>query len=160
MTWTCSLLIHSIWKTTSPHGTCASQSVKRQTHAHCGTRTKWCTPVYTCRHSNRHTDKGERKLNQEADRDSSFHSDICLVPETDGEPIRLPGASATLHLQCHPSAPPQNLHPGTNDRWHLANVTLLLPWKIIYVFITVTLYGADDHKHESSPTHFHFFFSA
>lgn len=38
--------------------------------------------------------------------DSWFYSDICSVPETDGEPIRLTGASAIFHLQHHPSAPP------------------------------------------------------
>lgn len=94
------------------------------------THTKWCTPVYTCRHSQQQTCRQrEEKVNQEADRDSSFYSDICSVPETDGEPIRPPGASATLRLPCHPSVPPLNLHPGTHDRWHLANVTPLLPWK-------------------------------
>lgn len=79
------------------------------------------------------------KVNLEANRDWSFYSDICSLPETDGEPIRPPGASATLRLPCHPAAPPLNLHPGTHDRWHLANVTPPLPWKIIYVFITLKL---------------------
>lgn len=45
-------------------------------------------------------------------------SDICSVPVADGEPIRPPAASATLHLP----APPLHLHPGTHGSWHLEHV--------------------------------------
>lgn len=71
------------------------------------------------RHSQRRTykQKGEKKVNQEADRARLFHSDICSVPETDGEPIRPPGASATPRLPCHPSVPPPQ--PGS---WHTRQV--------------------------------------
>lgn len=137
MTWTCSLLTHSIWKTVSSTGTCFNQSVKRHKCARCGAHINIHTHAIIFTATDIHTKGG--KGNLEANRDWSFYSDICSVPETDGEPIRPPGASATPRLLCHPAAPPLNLHPGTHERWHLANVTLSLPWKIIYVFITVRL---------------------
>lgn len=129
--------LFSIWKTISPTGTCVNQSVKRQTHTHWGAHTKGYTLIYTRIHSQqpKYTQR-EEKVNLEGNGEWSFHSDICSILETDGEPIRPPGASVTLRLPYHPSTPPLNLHLGTLDRWHLANVTLLLPWKIIYMVIT------------------------
>lgn len=99
------------------------ETSEEYTHKHAHTNTHATAFAATDTHT-----KGEwEKVNLEANRDWSFYSDICLVPETDGEPIRPPGASSTLRLPCHPAAPPQNLQRGTHDRWHLANVTLPLP---------------------------------
>lgn len=81
----------------------------------------WRRAVYTRRQTFAATDiqtKGGEKVNQEADSARLFHSDICSVPETDGEPIRPPGASATPRLPCHPSVPPPQ--PGSWHTWQVA----------------------------------------
>lgn len=46
------------------------------------------------------THKGMSKGTRKQGGSGSVYSDICSVPETDGEPIRPPGTSATLRLPC------------------------------------------------------------
>lgn len=68
------------------------------------------------------THKGASKGTRKQGGSGSMYSDICLVPETDGEPIRplVPLPLFTFHAAF--PAPPLNLHPGTHGSWHLDRV--------------------------------------
>lgn len=107
ITQTSPMVSHPIWETISTCG--PSDHLSRTQHQ---TVTKILTPACTCTLQTKGTGKQRGSV--------WMWSDICSVPVADGEPIRPPAASATLHLP----APALYLHRGTHGSWHLKYETV------------------------------------